>query len=819
MKIAIIAPSPVPFTIGGAEKLWWGLLDAINQAGEHQAELIKMPSPERNFSELMTSYQHFSELDLSHFDRVISTKYPAWMVQHPDHHCYLQHKLRGLYDTYHFTGKSVDLPSLQAADPFEIKQLYTLLSNKIKTNSMLAEFWSIWQSVEKLLHHDLQLNERFSFPGPLTRCIIHFLDDIALQPGNIKRYSAISDNITHRADYFPEGVAVHVIHHPSDLTGFYTSTETETPYIFTISRLDGPKRLDLLIQAFMNTKADIQFRIAGEGPEKQRLKSLAQADSRILFLGRINDQQVIKEYAGALFIPFIPYDEDYGLITIEAMKSQKPILTTTDAGGVNEFVEQGVSGYSVAPDIKSLTAAMNKLINNPQKCSAMGQRALLKVAHVDWHTTVQKLIQPGDVNATISKDTRKMNLVVALTFSCWPPRGGGQIRVYNLYKQLAQEHNVTLLALVNPDVLQTQTDYGLPNNWQDRMIAPNLREILIAKSPEQISYQSELEVSLNASIDDIACIHGYRLTPRYGEVLQVLAESADVFVACHPYLYNAIREHWQGELWYEAQDVEIDLKQSILSAAPNSAKWLQEVRDIEASCCQASQQIMTCSETDAQRVSSLYEQALDKIKVVANGVAVAPEIKGILNILDDKSWSGFICLFMGSWHGPNIEALEQIKKIANKTPKIHYLILGSVCQHKVCQQLPANCYPLGMVSESEKDLYQQIADIAVNPMLSGSGTNLKMLDYTANNLPVLSTKFGLRGLDFIEDQEVIVAPVSEFAAKLNQLYFNRYSEEQQQALKQMASQAKHKTLQQYQWSSIAEVMKKMLEQRKSFIVE
>ncbi len=49
MKVAIVAPSSVPFTIGGAENLWLGLLRYINKETRHDAELIKMPSPERTF--------------------------------------------------------------------------------------------------------------------------------------------------------------------------------------------------------------------------------------------------------------------------------------------------------------------------------------------------------------------------------------------------------------------------------------------------------------------------------------------------------------------------------------------------------------------------------------------------------------------------------------------------------------------------------------------------------------------------------------------------------------------------------------------------
>ena len=101
MKIAIVSPSPVPFTIGGAENLMWGLCENINKYTKHQAELIKLPTKEHSFWELIESYYTFYKLDLSHFDLVISSKYPSWMVQHNNCVCYMMHTLRGLYDTYH----------------------------------------------------------------------------------------------------------------------------------------------------------------------------------------------------------------------------------------------------------------------------------------------------------------------------------------------------------------------------------------------------------------------------------------------------------------------------------------------------------------------------------------------------------------------------------------------------------------------------------------------------------------------------------------------------------------------------------------------
>ena len=405
MKVALVAPSPVPFTIGGAEKLWWGMLEYINQQTLHQAELIKLPSPERNFPELIRSYETFSKLDLSHFDRVITTKYPAWMVDHPEHFCYLQHKLRGLYDTYHFSRQPETLEGERY--PSAYASLLELLRRTPERNQ-LDELFQRLKELEK----DSDYERCLRFPGPLTRAVIHHLDGIAQRPGAIKHYGAISYNVSQRKDYFPQGESVHVVHHPSDLKGVH---EGEYNYIFTVSRLDAPKRIDLLIRAFRDVPDDIELRIAGTGPQEEELKSLAAGDQRIKFLGRITDTEIIKQYADALFVPFLPYDEDYGLITIEAMTAAKAVLTTTDAGGVNEFVENGKTGFSVEPEQGALTDAIKRLLSNRDATREMGRAAKRRVADISWPSTLSPLLaptreQPVPSKAEASTPERKKSL-------------------------------------------------------------------------------------------------------------------------------------------------------------------------------------------------------------------------------------------------------------------------------------------------------------------------------------------------------------------------------------------------------------------------
>jgi GT2 family glycosyltransferase len=53
----------------------------------------------------------------------------------------------------------------------------------------------------------------------------------------------------------------------------------------------------------------------------------------------------------------------------------------------------------------------------------------------------------------------------------------------------------------------------------------------------------------------------------------------------------------------------------------------------------------------------------------------------------------------------------------------------------------------GPVSEPDKIRWLKAADIAVNPMFAGSGTNIKMFDFMALGLPTVVTATGARGID------------------------------------------------------------------------
>ena len=86
--------------------------------------------------------------------------------------------------------------------------------------------------------------------------------------------------------------------------------------------------------------------IAGEGPDRERLEGSRDRGSngRVGFAGRVADEELADLYARCLAVFYAPLDEDFGMVPYEAFLSEKPVVTTTDAGGPLEVVSDRETG-------------------------------------------------------------------------------------------------------------------------------------------------------------------------------------------------------------------------------------------------------------------------------------------------------------------------------------------------------------------------------------------------------------------------------------------------------------------------------------------
>lgn len=789
MKIAIVAPSPIPFLIGGAEKFLWGLQAAINQLTPHDAELIKVPCRDQEFWPLMEAYERFYRLDLTYFDQVISTKYPAWMIRHPVHDVYMQHPCRGAYDLYPRREKGLRLPRHKALD-----DLAALLAEPEPGNHRIEPFFETLFSLKDRTDLPPGL---FEFPGPLTRAVIHFLDRTALARENIRNYFAISKNVIARDGYFPEGAKVEPVNHPTDIRGLYTRGHH---YVFTASRLEDLKRVHLLIDAFKRIKADISFKIAGTGGQAEKLRRMAADDERIEFLGFVSDAELVDYYAGALFVPFIPYDEDYGLITLEAMLSGKAVLTTGDAGGATELVTHGVDGLIAEPRPKSLAAAMTRLIENREETIRMGKAARENARHITWENTVTRIL--GGTPASDAVDTgaltgrhrpgQRKTVVMVNDYPVHPPVSGGQKRIHHMCRNLAAVSELTLV-----------TFGGSPDGSFRYPIAEGAQEIRIPKNRAQVKAEKQLGRDLQASVNDIAAITGCTLNPDYLHFLEQAVETADLVICAHPYLYRAVREVWSGPLWLDAHNVEADMKALVLPHTRKREEALNRVMEVERACIRDAELVSCVCEADRERLETLYG-GLPEVLVVPNGMdfsaAAAADEAERESLRERLGIAMPMAVFVGSNHGPNNQALAALCEIAGQCTDTAFFIVGSVCYCLAERAVPENMRLLGVLSEKEKATVLQAAHVALNPVRQGGGTNLKILEYIAWQLPVLTTPQGIRGLDLEAERHLWVRELSGFPEALRKMTAPEREAEMLRMARSACTHAKNL----YDWHAVCE---------------
>jgi 1,4-alpha-glucan branching enzyme len=152
-----------------------------------------------------------------------------------------------------------------------------------------------------------------------------------------------------------------------------------------VGKLTEQKGVDVLIKALagvLPVSPDINLRIVGDGPEAQKLKDLVAAlnlADRVVFVGKLANAQVMKEYDDALLV-IIPskYVESFGIVGIEAMSRGKVIIASK-IGGLPDLVDNNDTGFFVQPgDIDDLSSKIIYAIRNRSLLPEMGARARAK---------------------------------------------------------------------------------------------------------------------------------------------------------------------------------------------------------------------------------------------------------------------------------------------------------------------------------------------------------------------------------------------------------------------------------------------------------
>lgn len=344
MKIALCS-SFVPFTKGGYRNIVDWLRTELIAAG-HQVETIYLPHVD-DPDLLLPQMAAYRWVDLAaSADRLICFRPPAHAIPHPHKILWFIHHIRVFYDLW-------DSPYRGFPDD------------------------------EK--HRNL-------------RDILHYADTVAINEAKYVFTNArvVSDRLAHFNNVDSE------VLYPPIIQAERFHCKHFNDEIVYVSRVEHHKRQHLLIEAMRYTRTKVKLRLCGTGSgdayvrELRELVSSSKLQERVHFDNRwISEVEKVEILSECLAAAYLPLDEDsYGYPALESSHASKPVLTTTDSGGVLELVTHGYNGLVVEPDPKALAGAMDQLFIDRAKTREMGLNATHRISelNINWQHVLARLL-------------------------------------------------------------------------------------------------------------------------------------------------------------------------------------------------------------------------------------------------------------------------------------------------------------------------------------------------------------------------------------------------------------------------------------------
>lgn len=343
IRTIVVCEAQVPFVEGGAELHVRSLVAQLRRRG-YDVDRVALPFKWYPKQEILAHAAAWRLLDLSEsngrpIDLVIGTKFPSYFARHANKVAWLIHQYRAAYelcgtefsDFDHVEGDVALRATLLDLDTAMLRECRRLYTNAANTAGRLQKFNGL---AAEPLYHPPHLADRLA-PGPY---------------GN---------------------------------------------YVLSVGRLETVKRPQLLIEAMARVTRPIELLVAGDGTQRANLEALAArigVTDRVRFLGAVDDQTLLALYAGALAVAYVPFDEDFGYVTLEAFLARKPVITARDSGGPLEFVVDGVNGTVADPAAEAVADAINAYHASRALAASHGDAGFDRARLVTWDGVVETLV-------------------------------------------------------------------------------------------------------------------------------------------------------------------------------------------------------------------------------------------------------------------------------------------------------------------------------------------------------------------------------------------------------------------------------------------
>jgi glycosyltransferase involved in cell wall biosynthesis len=387
-----------------------------------------------------------------------------------------------------------------------------------------------------------------------------------------------------------------------------------------------------------------------------------------------------------------------------------------------------------------------------------------------------------------------MRLLLLTPQLSYPPQQGTTIRNFNIIKQLAPRHEITLVSFGTPEELANAEP--LRALCQRIEIAAYPMRTLIQRAWTTLTSPLP-DMALRLRSDQMRALVERVVREEQFDVVQVEG------IEMARYVLNSQFAIRNSQLIFDEHNAEYVLQRTAFEsdlrlpkrwhAALYSLIQWKKLERYERAICQQADHIVACSDADANAIRKLF--APDVIaRSEATKPRTRPDMRGLLRFARNdikvtvipngvdtaycvpsdevcaKPLAELSMTFVGKMDfRPNIDAMTWfcaniLPRIRTKIPLAHILIVG----HKPAPRIAALKQQPGVeITGWVSDPRPYIADAAVYvvPLRMGSGTRLKVLEAMAMGKAIVSTTRGVEGIEVTPGHDVVIADPPETFAR------------------------------------------------------
>lgn len=384
-----------------------------------------------------------------------------------------------------------------------------------------------------------------------------------------------------------------------------------------------------------------------------------------------------------------------------------------------------------------------------------------------------------------------MKILIVSSYLPYPLFSGGQIRLYNLIKNLSEKHSITLICEKRDH--QTQKDID-----EVKKICEN---VYVTERKKQWSTINILKTGFSL---DPFLITGHTSKEMKEIISKVL--SSENFDLIHVETFYVMQNLPKTNLPVVLAEHNVEYKvyekfvnKSLIIAKPLLYLDILKLKRVEKACWKKATKLIAVSEIEAKVMGR-------DVEIVPNGVDVDKfKMRKVFKGKKKK------VLFIGDfkWIQNRDSIVYIIKniwpKVVKKNPDVKLWVVGKKIPDSV-KELKNNSIIFDENAPNDTELIFQEADVLLSPIRVGGGTNFKILESMSCGTPVITTALGNEGIKAQENEEIVICDLpEEFSNKTSLLLTDEY-------LYEKISRNSRKFIEKnYDWKNISEKLNKVYE--------